>query len=135
MAKFTYTSKDRSIEVRVDGKRRGSIFPSKGGGWHYSPKRGVWGETFPTWNAVKRDIEGDDMPVSLVERQASAYPFDSDVDVSVAIMEARHPQGICAGEPSSCFGTYRYEGETAVYVKYTPSDDAGEQMFLTRGVK
>lgn len=137
MAQFKYVSKAKSIEVYVDGKRRGSIFPSKGGGSHYSPKRGVWGETFETVSAVKRDIEGDDMPVALVQSIKTAFPFDTETDVIVACMEARHPQGVCAGEPASCFGTFRYEGETALYVKYTPSEEAGggEQVFLTRGVK
>jgi hypothetical protein len=54
----SYETKDGKIVVRLSRKIVGHIRKSKGGGYHYAPKGGGWGETFPTVAEVKASIEG-----------------------------------------------------------------------------
>lgn len=79
---------------------------------------------------------GDAVPVTLVDERSKAYAFADEMEVRLACMEARAGgNGICAGEPASCFGMVRIEGETGFYVQYHDSDEQCSVQWLTRGQK
>lgn len=136
MAQFSYLPilRGREISVRCDGRVVGTIQPARGtSGFRYRPKGSrVTGKTFQTIYEVKRSIEGDSMPLTLVSERANAFPFDDESDVVLACMEARDgTHGVCAGEPAGAFRHERLEGSDGFYVVYTHA--TGRTSYLTRG--
>ncbi|USN16693.1 hypothetical protein FANBOY_00860 [Brevundimonas phage vB_BgoS-Fanboy] len=69
--------------------------------------------------------------LELVSARRYAVPFADEMEVKLAIMEAR--AGVCADHPAGAFAHERMEGETEFYV--TVLDEEWGKLYLSRGVR
>lgn len=69
--------------------------------------------------------------LELVSARRYAVPFADEMEVKLAIMEAR--AGLCVDHPAGAFAHERMEDETVFYV--TVLDEEWGKLYISRGVK